>query len=362
MDDYEAEKSLKIASSALKSGDYEKARRFILKGIKLQPNSARAKSMLEECDSHVTASGNGAPRQESQRSREEEEIRSNRFAASQAKICDDILGKTDYYEILGVPKTASDDEIKKQYKKLALKLHPDKNHAPQATEAFKKLTQAFACLTDKNKRTVYDQHGTEQNFRQQYHQYFQDEETFDADDIFDMFFTGHVNPNRRRMRRQQFNQFRNGDVDPRPENNQAQWRGVLQLLPFLLILVCAVIFAGGNGENKQSYAELFSLDKEKPYVVSRETQNANVLYYVRKEFVQTVRGNRNILMEIEQEVEQLYLRSMADQCNYARREEQYLTRELDAAKSKKDQKRLKKKLKELNFDTCDEYTRVRNAL
>ncbi len=62
--------------------------------------------------------------------------------------CKQIIAKKDYYEILGVQKTASDDDLKRAYKKLALKFHPDKNRAPQATDAFKKISTAFACLSD----------------------------------------------------------------------------------------------------------------------------------------------------------------------------------------------------------------------
>eukprot|EP00351_Strombidinopsis_sp_SopsisLIS2011_P003376 CAMPEP_0116878770 /NCGR_PEP_ID=MMETSP0463-20121206/10516_1 /TAXON_ID=181622 /ORGANISM="Strombidinopsis sp, Strain SopsisLIS2011" /LENGTH=63 /DNA_ID=CAMNT_0004527315 /DNA_START=352 /DNA_END=543 /DNA_ORIENTATION=+ len=51
--------------------------------------------------------------------------------------------------------------MKKAYKKLAVKCHPDKNPAPQSTQAFKKVNAAIACLTDENKRRIYDQTGSE---------------------------------------------------------------------------------------------------------------------------------------------------------------------------------------------------------
>lgn len=54
----------------------------------------------------------------------------------------------DYYEVLGVNKEANEDELKKAYRKLALKFHPDKNHAPGATEAFKSKSTQLELLYD----------------------------------------------------------------------------------------------------------------------------------------------------------------------------------------------------------------------
>uniref|UniRef100_A0A1B0BJT6 J domain-containing protein n=1 Tax=Glossina palpalis gambiensis TaxID=67801 RepID=A0A1B0BJT6_9MUSC len=59
-----------------------------------------------------------------------------------------------FYEILGVSRNANDDEIKKAYRELALKCHPDKNKAPEAEESFKEISQAV--LSDKEKHDVYD--------------------------------------------------------------------------------------------------------------------------------------------------------------------------------------------------------------
>jgi molecular chaperone DnaJ len=67
--------------------------------------------------------------------------------------------KRDYYEVLGVQKNASKDEIKDAYRKLALQYHPDRNKAPEAEEKFKEISEAYAVLSDDEKRQQYDMLG-----------------------------------------------------------------------------------------------------------------------------------------------------------------------------------------------------------
>jgi molecular chaperone DnaJ len=72
------------------------------------------------------------------------------------------MSKRDYYETLGVPKNASEEEIKKSYRKLAMKHHPDRNQgdtAKVAEEKFKEAKEAYEMLSDSQKRAAYDQHG-----------------------------------------------------------------------------------------------------------------------------------------------------------------------------------------------------------
>ena len=70
-----------------------------------------------------------------------------------------MADKRDYYEVLGLSKGASEDEIKRAYRKLAKQYHPDINKAPDAEAKFKEINEAYEVLSDSQKRSNYDQFG-----------------------------------------------------------------------------------------------------------------------------------------------------------------------------------------------------------
>jgi len=93
------------------------------------------------------------------------------------------MAQRDYYEVLGVKKGASIEELKKAYRKLAVKYHPDKNPGDkQSEDRFKEINEAYAVLSDPKKKEQFDQYGSN-NFHQRYSQ----EDIFKGFDVGDMF-------------------------------------------------------------------------------------------------------------------------------------------------------------------------------
>ena len=90
--------------------------------------------------------------------------------------------KKDYYEVLGIQKTASTDEIKSAYRKLALQFHPDRNKDPAAEGRFKEISEAYAVLSDEGKRKTYDQYGPDA-----FSQHYSQEDIFRGTDFESLF-------------------------------------------------------------------------------------------------------------------------------------------------------------------------------
>ncbi|XP_075703432.1 dnaJ homolog subfamily C member 18-like [Rhinoderma darwinii] len=99
------------------------------------------------------------------------------------RVMQGFENQEDYYQVLGVRKDANTEVIRKAYRKLALRYHPDKNSSPGATEAFKVIGKAFAVLSDPTKRKSYDDsQGREQA---------PSDPDLTTDEIFDLFFRGY---------------------------------------------------------------------------------------------------------------------------------------------------------------------------
>jgi molecular chaperone DnaJ len=108
--------------------------------------------------------------------------------------------KRDYYNVLGVPRTANADELKKAYRRLARQYHPDVNKSPEAEERFKEINEAYEVLSDDQKRAAYDRfgHAGVQGSAGAGYSGFGG---FGFEDIFEEFFSGFGMGSRRRGRR-----------------------------------------------------------------------------------------------------------------------------------------------------------------
>ena len=110
------------------------------------------------------------------------------------------MAEKDYYEVLGVQKGATKEQIKDAYRRLALQFHPDRNKAPEAEARFKEISEAYAVLSDDEKRRQYDAYGREgvyQRYSQEdlfrgvdFGEFFRGMGGFGFDDIFSQFFGG----------------------------------------------------------------------------------------------------------------------------------------------------------------------------
>ncbi|KAM9336012.1 dnaJ homolog subfamily B member 12b [Symphorus nematophorus] len=317
----EAERCIDIATAALTNDQPEKAQRFLEKAQRLFPTE-KAKVLLEliarngftpRHGGHSSDFGGvSGPRQrrtnsEENRPEEKPAETSKPYTADQLEAVRRIKQCKDFYEILGVQADASEDELKRSYRKLALKFHPDKNHAPGATEAFKAIGNAYAVLSNANKRRQYDQCGDE---RRHPSRQGPDGGNFEPDispeDLFNMFFGGGYPTSNA-------NVYTNGRMRyPRRERRERQRDGGLALFVQVMPILILVIVSALSQIMVNSPPYSLSFRPSAGYTQKRLTENLKVPYYVGEQFSKEVTGVN--LKNLERTVEDDYISNLRNNC------------------------------------------------
>lgn len=328
----EALKCIAIAKEAIAAGNKQRALKFIGFARRLN-HSLSADDLLAACEnldsSSPSSSRDGHPFTRSKSgpaSSVVEEISNEErsYTEEHVQVISQIKRSKNYYEILGVEKSCSAEEIKKSYRKLSLKVHPDKNKAPGSEEAFKIVSKAFKCLSSVDSRRQYDQTGLIDEFeynqqnnvrrrRRTANDFFDDR--VDPDEIFRAFFSqnnayrqqAHVYGNRRTTA----NQHREDEGAGVGPNLMI----LLQMLPFLLIILLAYLpFTEPD----------YSLQKNYSYQYSRTTEKHGVEFFVKsEEFDQKFPPGGFARTDIENNVIKDYKNVLGRYCHIERQRRQW---------------------------------------
>eukprot|EP01018_Ginkgo_biloba_P035405 Gb_16941 [translate_table: standard] len=293
----DALKCLNIGKTALASGDRARAIKFLTKARRLDPNLP-VDDLLAACNDdnngreaapETSSSNNNTPVANGSIKSDKSDVNHNaearNYTDEQVEIVRLIKRNRDYYAILGVEKECSVDEVRKAYRKLSLKVHPDKNKAPGSEEAFKAVSKAFQCLSDEEMRRQYDHMGPQEDFenaqqqhvrrRRTQHGFYED--GFDPDEIFRSFFFG--NPQTDFFRRAHVMRTRatagaNDGAGGRTHEGSGGFNlvNLLQILPILILFLVTYL----------PYSEpQYSLQKTYPYQFHKVTADYGVPFYVK---------------------------------------------------------------------------------
>ncbi|XP_046899180.1 dnaJ homolog subfamily C member 18 [Hypomesus transpacificus] len=383
MDKEESQRLIEKAKLCLRSGRREKALQLLYEAQKIYP-STRARVLIDAIvrnGSSAAPESNNVPPPRGWRNEDLGEGRGGEegsagssedkksYTEEQRQGVFRIKKCRDFYEILGASKDASDEDLKKAYRKLALKFHPDKNCAPGATDAFKAIGNAYAVLSNPEKRLQYDQYGEQApsdgppgaHARHAPHRSFNRD--FEADispeELFNIFFGGrfptgniHVYTNQGATYSNFYQPRRRRPYERREEEveenrSQNTFTALLQLLPVLVLILISVFtqLMATNPPYSLFYKPAMGL------VVSRETQNMGVPYYVDKAFQKEYRGDA--LDELEKSIESDYIEHLQNTCWKEKQQKSDLA---NLGQLYRDD-RLKQKAESMKLDHCDKLYR-----
>lgn len=217
------------------------------------------------------------------------------YTEENIRVVQDIRKKKDYYAVLGVERRCTVEEIRKAYRRLSLKVHPDKNKVPGAEDAFKMVSKAFKCLSNDQSRRTYDQTGTTEDheFNEQYPNvmrrgaarrrrparsgFYNYEEDFDPDEIFRSFYGTHDN-----MFHPQYTYRARGTGRQQQQRREHSVEGGSSINLTVFIHLVVVLFIVSLAFIPARQAE-YSLQQTNYFPISKVTQKQGVEYFVSKQ-------------------------------------------------------------------------------
>ena len=273
---------------------------------------------------------------------------------SDDKKCKELLKKKDYYDILNIKKDANKDEIKRGYKKQAIKFHPDKNHSKLAEECFKKISEAYQCLSNPEKKSFYDKYGNEEEFKQKYyqanHRYYQEE--MDPFEAFNIFFGNGFYPHGHRHRHYYYSNdnHNNGEMQNR--------RTIFHLLPILfLFLIYLLPSLSFLFESKS----LYQFTRDSTYSHKRRTSINGIEFYVGDKFIKKYPKMKDF-KSLEPSIEKEYLAYLYEDCKNVISYKNQLQYYMSMSYSTYQRNQYKRKLEQLNFSSCEKYNSLVNII
>lgn len=404
----EAERCRDMGATALRNGQYARAIKLLQKSLSLYPLPG-VEALLEQAKRKAAAASDGgsnasstnpatssstasAARPTNPPSRSSSNVSTGTngrsYTEAQVKMVEEVLkakegGRGAHYRVLGVPTSATENDLKKAYRKRALKLHPDKNSAPHADEAFKAVGLAYATLSDAQKRTIYDRYGEEDPDNRGSRggggggAHFQGQDV-SPEDIFNMFFGGgmpggHVRAGgmpgfhvyssgfgggfggpqfQRRARAQQQQQQQQQRQEPEAQG----FRAFMQLVPFLIIMLLSFFNMGEQASNPGGN-RYFSLTQTAPFLNQLHTKLTpvkDIPYFVTDKFLRTYHRDRYQLSQVERMVEKSYHEYLKVECKKQRQYVGSLEKHAKKQKTPEEREKHMKRAQEFELGRCVE--------
>jgi len=252
----------------------------------------------------------------------------------------------DYYEVLELTKEFKEINLKKAYRRLALQMHPDKNKAPGATEAFKAIGKAYSILSDTDKRKQYDLYGPDLQPSRLNRDHDECSHSYEGDispeELFNMFFGGGFPSGNINRRHHQQHTRRTHFTSQQSESGLTLF---FQLAPILLLVAMSMLSSFFVSD------PIFSLQRTDKYKVERKTTALRIPYFVKDDFHVEYASD---LRRIENAVEEDYISQLRNNCF---RERNYKENMIWRARNYGDAK-LYQKAMDLATPSCDNLQKL----